>query len=128
VLESERQGRPFAYGSAFARAMVIERGPKKTIHVSGTASIDAGGVSKHEGDAAAQFSETLLGVAAVLEREGGSLSHIGQGTLFVKTPAVAATCREVSRRLQLPELPLLEIVADVCRPELLLEIEAVALV
>jgi enamine deaminase RidA (YjgF/YER057c/UK114 family) len=108
--------------------MVIERGPQKTIHVSGTASIDAGGVSKHEGDAAAQFSETLLGVAAVLEREGGSLSHIGQGTLFVKTPAVAATCREVSRRLQLPELPLLEIVADVCRPELLLEIEAVALV
>jgi enamine deaminase RidA (YjgF/YER057c/UK114 family) len=128
VLESERQGRPFAYGSAFARAMVIEHGPQKTIHVSGTASIDATGVSKHEGDAAAQFEETLLGIATVLEREGATLAHIGQGTLFVKTPAVAATCRDVSRRLQLPELPLLEIVADVCRPELLLEIEAVALV
>jgi enamine deaminase RidA (YjgF/YER057c/UK114 family) len=128
VLESERQGRPFAYGSAFARAMVIERGGKKTIHVSGTASIDAAGLSKHPGDAAAQFCETLLGVAAVLEREGGSLADIAQGTLFVKTPAVAAVCREVSRRLALPELPLLEIVADVCRPELLVEIEAVALV
>jgi enamine deaminase RidA (YjgF/YER057c/UK114 family) len=128
VLESERQGRPFAYGSAFARAMVIERGKKKTIHVSGTASIDAAGLSKHPGDAAAQFCETLLGVAAVLEREGGSLADIAQGTLFVKTPAIAAVCREVSRRLRLPELPLLEIVADVCRPELLVEIEAVALV
>jgi enamine deaminase RidA (YjgF/YER057c/UK114 family) len=127
VLESDRQGQPFAYGSAFARAMVLERNARKIIHVSGTASIGADGRSRHVGDASAQFSETLLGIAAVLEREGGCLSDIGQATLFAKSPAVAATCREVSRRLCLPALPFVEIVADVCRPELLVEVEAVAL-
>jgi enamine deaminase RidA (YjgF/YER057c/UK114 family) len=128
VLKSERQGQAFAYGSAFARAMVVERHQRKIIHVSGTASIDAGGSSKHLGDAGAQYCETLLSIAAVLEQEGSSLSDIGQGTLFSKTPEVAATCREVSRRLGLPALPLIEVVADVCRPELLVEIEAIAIV
>jgi enamine deaminase RidA (YjgF/YER057c/UK114 family) len=128
VLQSERQGRPFAYGSAFARAMVVERRGGRIIHVSGTASIDAEGRSKHPGDAGAQYCETLLGIAAVLEREGASLTDIGQGTLFAKTPEVAASCREVSRRLGLPPLPLIELVAPVCRPELLVEIEAIAIV
>jgi enamine deaminase RidA (YjgF/YER057c/UK114 family) len=128
VLKSERQGQPFAYGSAFVRAMVVERRGRKVIHVSGTASIDAEGKSKHAGDAGAQYCETLLGIAAVLEQEGASLTDIAQGTLFAKTPEVVASCREVSRRLGLPPLPLIELVAPVCRPELLVEIEAIAIV
>ena len=128
VLHSARQGQAFSYGSAFARAMVIERSAGKIIHVSGTASIDGAGQSRHHGDAAAQYTETLLSIAAVLEQEGASIADIVQGTLFAKTPAINQTCREVARRLCLPALPLLEIIADVCRPELLVEIEAVAIV
>ena len=128
VLHSARQGQAFSYGSAFARAMVLERGAAKIIHVSGTASIDGAGQSTHHGDAAAQYCETLLSIAAVLEQEGASIADIVQGTLFAKTQAINESCREVARRLCLPRLPLLEIIADVCRPELLVEIEAVAVV
>jgi enamine deaminase RidA (YjgF/YER057c/UK114 family) len=128
VLRSDRQGQAFSYGSAFSRAMVIDWTEYKTIHISGTASIDAHGHSTHSGDAAAQFRETLINIAALLEPEGATLSSICQGTLFAKSAAVAATCRDVARELALPALPLVEVVADVCRPELLVEIEAVAIV
>ena len=128
VLQSERQGQAFAYGSAFSRAMVIDWTEYKTLHISGTASIDAQGHSTHSGDAAAQFRETIINIAALLEQEGAALSNICQGTLFAKSAAVAATCRGVARELGLPAMPLVEVVADVCRPELLVEIEAVAIV
>jgi enamine deaminase RidA (YjgF/YER057c/UK114 family) len=127
VLRTERQGQAVAYGSAFARAVVLDRGGKKIIHVSGTASIDAEGHSTHVDDVPAQYCGTLLSIAALLEQEGASLADVCQGTLFAKTAAVAGTCGEVSRRLGLPALPLVEVIADVCRPELLVEIEAVAI-
>jgi len=126
IMRSDRQGEAFAYGSAFARGVVIERDGRKVIHVSGTASIDAAGQSTHPGDAAAQCRETLLSIGAVLEHEGATLADIVQTTLFAKTDAVARTCRDVTRRLGLQALPFVEIIADVCRPELLVEIEAVA--
>jgi enamine deaminase RidA (YjgF/YER057c/UK114 family) len=128
VLQSRRQGQAFSYGSAFSRAMVIDWTEYKTIHISGTASIDTQGHSTHSGDAAAQFRETMINIAALLEPEGATLSDICQGTLFAKSAAVATTCRDVGRELALPALPLVEVVADVCRPELLMEIEAVAVV
>ena len=85
-------------------------------------------VRAHPGDASAQYCGTLLSIAALLEQEGASLSAIAQGTLFAKTAAAARACRDASRRLCMPELPLVEVVADVCRPELLVEVEAVAIV
>jgi enamine deaminase RidA (YjgF/YER057c/UK114 family) len=128
ILHSGRQGQAFSYGSAFSRAMVIDWSDYKTIHISGTASIDAQGHSTHPGDAAAQFRETMVNIAALLEQEGATLSNICQGTLFAKSAGVAATCRDVARELGLTAMPLIGVVADVCRPELLVEIEAVAIV
>jgi enamine deaminase RidA (YjgF/YER057c/UK114 family) len=127
VLRSERQGQAFSYGSAFSRAMVIDWTEYKTIHISGTASIDAQGRSTHSGDAAAQFRETMINITALLEQEGAALSNICQGTLFAKSAAVAAACGIAARELGLPAMPLVEVVADVCRPELLVEVEAVAI-
>lgn len=128
LLRSARQGQAASYGSAFARAMVLERGAQKVIHVSGTASIDADGRSTHPGDVAAQYEGTLLSIAALLEQEGATLADIVQGTRFAKHAALSAACDEAARQRALPPLPLLDVVADVCRPELLLEIEAVAVV
>jgi enamine deaminase RidA (YjgF/YER057c/UK114 family) len=68
----------------------------------------------------------VVNIAALLEAEGAKLSDICQGTLFAKSAAVAAACREEAGRLGLPAMPFVEVVADVCRPELLVEIEAVA--
>jgi enamine deaminase RidA (YjgF/YER057c/UK114 family) len=128
VAQSGRQGQAAAYGSAFSRAMVIDWKEYRTIHISGTASIDPEGRSTHPGDARAQLRETMININALLEPEGAGLSNLCQGTLFAKSAAVAATCRDAARDLGLPALPFVEVIADVCRPELLVEIEAVAIV
>jgi enamine deaminase RidA (YjgF/YER057c/UK114 family) len=121
-----RQGPASDYGSAFSRAMLLEHQGGATLHVSGTASIDGRGKSRHDGDASAQYLETMLDVAAVLREADLGLADIVQATLFCKNREVYAACRQVHELLSLPQFPVVYVLADVCRPELLVELEAVA--
>ena len=77
---------------------------------------------------AAQHRETLLSIAALLREEGAGLTDIVQGTRFLKEASAARMCDASARQLGLPALPVIDVVADVCRPELLVEIEAIAIV
>ena len=126
VLGTSRQVRAFSYGSAFSRGMSLAWGGATTIHVSGTASIDSSGASVHLEHSDAQALETLCSVAAVLDTRGARLSDVVTATVFCKRPADFEAYRRVTRLLQLPTLPAVYVLADVCRPELLVEIEAVA--
>lgn len=128
LLASARQAPSFRYGSAFSRGMVLESHGVSTIHVSGTASIDGAGRSVHLEDPDAQVAETLLDVAALLETEGARLSHIASAVVYCKDEAALAAFERARRLLELPRFPAVALRADVCRPELLVEIEAVALV
>jgi len=125
---SPRQDQSFNYGSAFSRGMTFEIEGKRTIHISGTASINTAGDSTHLGDAECQSLETMMSIAAILEHQGGSLSNITSSTLFCKShDAWLAWCR-VSRLLQIPFFPKVCVLADVCRDNLLVEMEAVAVI
>jgi enamine deaminase RidA (YjgF/YER057c/UK114 family) len=126
VLGSRRQRPAFAYGSGFSRAVSLSIEDRQTIFVSGTASIDGEGRTIHPGEYEGQAIETLLNIAALLEEQGGRLRDIALGTLFYKDEKMLATYRNVANLLDLEDLPLVP--ADVCRRELLVEIEAVALV
>lgn len=128
ILATSRQGGASAYGSAFSRGMRVGIDGVDLVLVSGTASIDRAGASVHQGQAQAQVIETLCCVAAVLEACGAGLPDVAHATLFCKSPEVLTAYREVGRLLGLPELPAVPVVADVCRPELLVEIEAIAVV
>ncbi|MBW2526752.1 MAG: hypothetical protein JRI23_21395 [Deltaproteobacteria bacterium] len=128
VAESERQNRPFTYGSAFSRAMSLTWHGGETLLVSGTASIGSDGRTRHVDEPEAQAVETLLAIAALLEPRGCRLSDIAAGTVYFKDATARAAFQRVERQLELPRLPLLPMHADVCRPELLIEIEAAALV
>ena len=126
VVRTARQGRPSSYGSAFSRGMEVEIDGRRTIHVSGTASIDGAGRSLHRGDAGAQCRETLRSVAAVLDERGAELRDIVSATVFCKTPEVRSDFRHALDVFGVPQLPAICVVADICRPELLVEMEAVA--
>ena len=126
IRRSPRQDSSFSYGSAFSRGMAIAIDGRRTVHVSGTASINAAGASAHVGDAEMQSLETLLCIAAILEEQGGSLENITSATLFCKTPAALEAWNRVARMLRVPAMPKVCVLADVCRPDLLVEMEAVA--
>jgi enamine deaminase RidA (YjgF/YER057c/UK114 family) len=126
IRRSPRQDSSFNYGSAFSRGMAFAMEGKRTVHISGTASINAAGASIHVGDAEMQSLETLLCIAAILEEQGGSLENITSATLFCKTPAALEAWTRVTRLLQVPAFPKICVLADVCRDDLLVEMEAVA--
>ena len=128
ILTTSRQGPAFGYGSAFSRGMSLILEDRKTVFISGTASIDSQGNTVYPGNNEMQCLETLVNVAALLEREGGSLHDIATATLFCKTREVFTAYQNVVRWLQIPEIPIVYVQADVCRPDLLVEMEAVAFI
>ena len=126
VNRSPRQDQSFNYGSAFSRGMTIALEGRQTLHISGTASINAAGASIHVGNAELQSLETLMCIAAILENHGGSLANITSATLFCKNREAWEAWNRVTHLLQVPAFPKVCVLADVCRDDLLVEMEAVA--
>jgi enamine deaminase RidA (YjgF/YER057c/UK114 family) len=127
AISGTKQRSPFRYGSAFSRAMVVEDSLTKMILVSGTASIDEQGKSVFPGDAAAQIHQSLNVVAAIAELEGATLQDICEATVFIKRKEDFPVFQKVIAQVGIPDLPSVNVMADVCRDELLFELDAVFL-
>lgn len=125
-LNNSRQNEATEYGSAFARATEVTVGDARYIFVSGTASIDDRGESVHQGDFETQTRFTLDAVQALLQGAGASLADVQQATAFLKNPSDGRAFERIVGRAALSALPLVTTVADVCRDELLFEIDATA--
>jgi chorismate lyase / 3-hydroxybenzoate synthase len=131
---------PAQYGArapTFARAAAWQRvsgaGPAPVLFISGTASI-VGHRTVHHGDVLAQTRETLANLAAVLDqaaRQGHGPFALADLTLkvYLRDASDAATLAAVDRMLRDaagPRANPLYLHADVCRADLLIEIEASA--
>ena len=127
-LHNRRQSEATEYGSAFARAMEVVLGDGRYLFVSGTASIDDHGATAHVGDFETQTRYTLEAVEALLEGAGARLSDVCQATAFLANPCDGRSFERIVDRSALREAPLVTTVADVCRDDLLFEIDAVAVV
>jgi enamine deaminase RidA (YjgF/YER057c/UK114 family) len=127
-LHNRKQNEATEYGSAFARAMEIVLGDARYIFVSGTASIDDRGATAHVGDFEAQARYTLEAVGTLLEGAGASLADVGQATAFLADPSDGRSFERIVERSGLRASPLVTTVADVCREDLLFEIDATAVV
>jgi enamine deaminase RidA (YjgF/YER057c/UK114 family) len=125
-LSSPAQPEALTYGSAFSRGALIQGPDASLIQVSGTAAIDARGRSLYPGDARAQIDCTLDKIAALIEPEGASLTDIAAACVFVKRPGDARVYHEAAAARGLANLPGVVMVADVCRDELLFEMDAEA--
>lgn len=103
---------------SFSRATVW----RDTVFVSGTSSV-VGHATVHVGDVEAQLDETLHNIEAVLARTDLTLDSVVAAKTYVRN---AAHYDRIARRLA-EVLPVnLYLEADICRKDLLLEIECVA--
>ena len=127
-LTSRKQLDAFRYGAAFSRGAFIKEDNVSLLQVSGTAAIDEHGVSLHPGDIRSQIKCTFDKVEALLNQEGADLSNIAAATVFVKRPEYASLFWEMAAERGLMDFPAVCVVADVCREELLFEIDAEAAV
>lgn len=127
-LTSEAQLDAFRYGSAFSRGALIEDPDVSLIEISGTAAIDQRGKSQFVGDIRGQINCTFDKIENLIGKEGAGLRDIVAATVFVKRPEYAGIFREMARERGVGEFPAVCVVADVCREELLFEIDAEAVV
>ena len=127
-LTNRKQLDAFRYGAAFSRAAVIEEDDVSLIQVSGTAAIDEHGVSLYPGDIRSQINSTFDKIESLLAQEGADLSDICTATVFVKSPEYASLFWKMISDRGLEAFPAVCVVADVCREELLFEIDAEAVV
>jgi chorismate lyase/3-hydroxybenzoate synthase len=130
-LENPRQVSAYHYprvhgpvSPVFARALIA---PDDTLLISGTASI-VGHHSQHHDDAMEQLEETIRNLSSFAPHVRRP-RHANRGDLlkvYVRDPALTPRIAERLRQLY-PTSDILFVAADVCRRELLLEIEAISL-
>ncbi|MBI2949390.1 MAG: dioxygenase [Verrucomicrobia bacterium] len=118
----------------FSRAMAVVQGHFVSTLVSGTASI-VNTQTCHVGDIVRQTEQTLENIERLIAPEnfarhglpgaGATLQDIAKLRVYVKHQEDYEQCREVCERW-LPGVPAIYLRADVCRSDLLVEIEAVA--
>jgi enamine deaminase RidA (YjgF/YER057c/UK114 family) len=123
-LSSPAQPDALTYGSAFSRGALIQQGEVSLIQVSGTAAIDARGQSLHPGDVRAQIDCTFDKIAALIGPLGATLADIVAASVFIKRPEDAPVYAEMAAARGLADLPAVVMAADVCREELLFEMDA----
>lgn len=146
TLENPRQTSAFEYASnyspkspQFSRALVLATRRDAMYLISGTASI-TGSESRFPDDIAAQTHQTIDNMEALIGHEnlkahglpglGASLVDLVQARIYVKRPQDAATVDEIcASRFGGGSSPpaIIRTQADICRPELLVEIEAIAI-
>ena len=112
------------YGSAFSRAArsIMPAGP--AVFVSGTASINAEGATTHIGDAQGQIKATIENVRAVLSEMQCNDEDVVQVVAYCKTIEVENVFNSIKNKLAWPWLT---VICDICRDDLLFEIEATAM-
>ncbi len=116
------------YGADFSRGMRITESNRAALYVSGTASLDETGKTVHVGNFDAQVDRMLVNVAALLEAQGASFDDVAYAITYLKNPADTERLKEKLNEAGYIGFANTLVVAPVCRPELLCETEAVAIV
>jgi enamine deaminase RidA (YjgF/YER057c/UK114 family) len=111
------------YGSSFSRAAEISSPDYRSVLVSGTASIDPNGSTVHVGDVEAQIARTLEVVEAILESRGMGFADLTRGNAYFKHPRDLEALSSLSSHYGLPSERIVVSHADICRDDLLFEIE-----
>jgi 2-iminobutanoate/2-iminopropanoate deaminase len=123
----------YAKPSSFARGMRIDLNGLTILLTSGTASIDEHGASVHIGDFRAQLRRTYDNITGLLESEGCTWHDIVRTTCYLRDIDRDYDVFNEERTRFFAEQGLdplpasTGIQAHLCRPELLIEIEAIAM-
>ena len=137
MIENPRQTSAYHYPSkfgahspTFSRACVLGQTAGTTLLVSGTASI-LGHESVHPGDVVAQTLETLVNIQALLReanRRVGEPRYVPECLkykVYVRRARDLPAVQGALAAAVQPQAPVVYLQADICRDDLLVEIEAI---
>jgi 2-iminobutanoate/2-iminopropanoate deaminase len=119
--------------SSFSRGLRVDIGEISVLFISGTASIDEHGQSIHIGDFRAQLQRTYSNITGLLAAEGATWKDVVRTTCYLRDMERDYVEFNEGRTAFFKEQGLdplpasTGIQAILCRPELLVEIEAIAM-
>lgn len=122
ALPSPLQCPALAYGSSFSRAVELTLPHSRRVLVSGTASIEQSGKTAHVRDVAGQVDFTMQVLGALLNSRGLSFEHTTRAYAYFKRATDAPVFADYCRAHDL-SLPVIVSRSDVCREDLLFELE-----
>ena len=123
----------YAKPSSFSRALRLDIKGVTILLISGTASVDENGKTVHVGDFRAQCWRTYQNITGLLEAEGATWKDVVRTTCYLRDierdyEAFNEIRTQFFKEQELNPLPASTgIQAILCRPDLLVEIEAIAI-
>ncbi|MHC5060389.1 MAG: RidA family protein [Planctomycetota bacterium] len=111
------------YKSSFSRAVEVVLPDHRRLYVSGTASIEPAGATAYVGDVKKQIALTMEVAGAILESRKMAWSDTSRAIGYFKDIENAPLLGGYCRRQGLAHVPIAVAHGDICRDDLLFEIE-----
>lgn len=115
------------YGVTFERGTSIDYRDRKHVIISGTASIDGKGDILYQGNVLRQLDRTIENIEVLLKQAGAALKDMASFIAYVRDPVDYAV---ISQQMQerFGDVPVITVLAPVCRPGWLVEAEGIAVI
>ncbi|OGV68887.1 MAG: hypothetical protein A2283_24225 [Lentisphaerae bacterium RIFOXYA12_FULL_48_11] len=111
------------YRSSFSRAVELATPDNINLYISGTASIEPEGATAHVGNLEKQIALSMDVVYAILESRGMKWGDVSRVAAYFKDIKEAPLFHKYCNENNLPTMPVAVAHADICRDDLLFEIE-----
>ena len=113
------------YGVSFERGTYVDYGDRRHVFISGTASIDNKGRIVHPKDVVKQTHRMWENVEALLAEAGCCYDEVGEMVVYLRDPSDYAVVSKLYQE-RFPDKPYVIVLAPVCRPGWLVEMECMA--
>ena len=114
------------YGVTFERGTIVDFDDRSHIIISGTASIDKNGDIVAPLDIISQTARTIENVLALLKEAGSNFEDVAHLIVYLRDTADYQVVKQQIDSL-FPKIPKVYLLAPVCRPGWLIEMECIAI-
>ena len=115
----------YEYGVSFERGTYIDYGDRRHVFISGTASINNRGEIMFPGDIRRQTERMWENVETLLAEAECTFEHVGHLIVYLRDIADYTVIEEMFEK-RFPTIPKVYLLAPVCRPGWLIEMECMA--
>ena len=116
----------YEYGVSFERGTYVDYGDRRHVFISGTASINNKGEIMYLGDVRKQTERMWENVETLLKEADCGFEHVGHLLVYLRDIADYTVVKDMFDK-RFPNIPKVFLLAPVCRPGWLVEMECMAI-
>ncbi len=116
----------YEYGVSFERGTYVDYGDRRHVFISGTASINNKGEIMYPGDVRKQTERMWENVETLLKEADCGFEHVGHLLVYLRDIADYTVVKDMFDK-RFPTIPKVYLLAPVCRPGWLVEMECMAI-